>query len=690
MPSASQRRGQRGRERLRRGPLPCGTFGPHGPGCSSSSQRSSVTAVPARGSPTAAERVEQASGGRGGHRPDASGRAARIRPMATTPKRPAVPATYEEWCAAYGATPERDAPFTTLSGEPVKPLYTEADLPAGPRREPSGSPASSRSRAASTRRCTAAACGRCASSPASARRRRPTSASATCSTTARPGCRTAFDMPSLMGHDSDHPRSLGEVGREGVAVDTLDDMETLFARHRRRRGLRVDDDQRARGDHARLLRRGRRARRASPPERLAGTIQTDILKEYIAQKEWCFPIDPAMRLVGDMIEWCSRQMPRWHPVSISRLPHPRGRLDGRAGARVHAQGRPHLRRAGGRARPGRRRLRAAAVVLLQRADRLLRGDRQVPRRPADLGARAARHASARATRASLADALPHADRRRLADRPAAAQQHRAHRDRGARRRARRHAVAAHQLLRRGARAAHRGRRARSRCARSRSSPTRPASTNTIDPLGGSYFVEALTDEMERQAYELLRARSTSSAGWSRRSSTTSRSARSPTPSFELQQRDRRAASASSSASTATAVEDETPLPILRIDPALERKQIDRVQAVRARATPGRGRAARSATSAKAPRADANLMPPLLDARPRPRHRGRDRRGAPGGLRRLHRDPGLLGGDKPHEEAARRPRRRLCRRHGAVRHPGAGRHEVGLAEGRQVRPEVRHR
>ena len=88
--------------------------------------------------------------------------------------------------------------------------------------------ASFRSPAASTRRCTAAGCGRCGSSPASAPPRRPTSASATCSTTGRPGLSTAFDMPSLMGHDSDHPRSLGEVGREGVAIDTLDDMETLF------------------------------------------------------------------------------------------------------------------------------------------------------------------------------------------------------------------------------------------------------------------------------------------------------------------------------------------------------------------------------------------------------------------------------------------------------------------------------
>ena len=140
------------------------------------------------------------------------------------------------------------------------------------------------------------------------------------------------------------------------------------------------------------------------------------------------------------------------------LPHPRGRLDRRAGARVHDQGRPDLRRAGDRARPRRRRLRAAPELLLQRPGRLLRGDRQVPRGAAHLGARAAR-ALRRAGSALVADALPHADGGRLADRPAAAEQHRPHGDRGARRRARRHPVAAHELLRRGARAADRGGRA---------------------------------------------------------------------------------------------------------------------------------------------------------------------------------------------------------------------------------------
>ncbi|HTU15342.1 MAG TPA: methylmalonyl-CoA mutase family protein, partial [Solirubrobacterales bacterium] len=130
------------------------------------------------------------------------------------------------------------------------------------------------------------------------------------------GLSTAFDMPSLMGLDSDHPRALGEVGREGVAVDSLDDMQTLFD------GIpldRVTVSMTINAPAAIMLAFYVVAaeRQGVPAERLGGTIQTDILKEYIAQKEWCFPVDPAMRLVGDMIEWCSGHMPRWHPISIS-------------------------------------------------------------------------------------------------------------------------------------------------------------------------------------------------------------------------------------------------------------------------------------------------------------------------------------------------------------------------------------
>jgi methylmalonyl-CoA mutase, N-terminal domain len=130
------------------------------------------------------------------------------------------------------------------------------------------------------------------------------------------GLSTAFDMPTLMGYDSDHERSLGEVGREGVAVDTLDDMEALFA------GIplgEVTTSMTINAPAAILLAFYVLVGESQgiPPQQLGGTIQTDILKEYIAQKEWCFPIEPALRLVTDMIEWCSTEMPRWHPVSIS-------------------------------------------------------------------------------------------------------------------------------------------------------------------------------------------------------------------------------------------------------------------------------------------------------------------------------------------------------------------------------------
>src|SRR5919201_340013 len=114
----------------------------------------------------------------------------------------------------------------------------------------------------------------------------------------------------------DYARSLGEVGREGVAVDSLDDMETLFA------GIPLDEvstSMTINSPAAMLLAFylcvGEQ--QGVPRERLRGTIQTDILKEYIAQKEWIFPPEPSMRLVIDMIEFCAKEMPLWHPVSIS-------------------------------------------------------------------------------------------------------------------------------------------------------------------------------------------------------------------------------------------------------------------------------------------------------------------------------------------------------------------------------------
>ena len=130
------------------------------------------------------------------------------------------------------------------------------------------------------------------------------------------GLSTAFDMPTLMGYDSDHVRSEGEVGREGVAVDSLEDMETLFS------GIplgEVSTSMTINSPAAILL--GYYAcvgeAQGVSRDKLRGTIQTDILKEYIAQKEYIFPPEPSMRLVTDMVEFCSTEMPLWHPISIS-------------------------------------------------------------------------------------------------------------------------------------------------------------------------------------------------------------------------------------------------------------------------------------------------------------------------------------------------------------------------------------
>jgi methylmalonyl-CoA mutase N-terminal domain/subunit len=130
------------------------------------------------------------------------------------------------------------------------------------------------------------------------------------------GLSVAFDMPTLMGYDSDHPRAQGEVGREGVAVDSLADMEILF------QGIpldRVSTSMTINAPANVLLAMyvAVAERQGVPPDRLRGTTQTDILKEYIAQKEWIVPPRPALRLVRDMLVFGTRRLPQWNVVSIS-------------------------------------------------------------------------------------------------------------------------------------------------------------------------------------------------------------------------------------------------------------------------------------------------------------------------------------------------------------------------------------
>src|SRR6201989_3414577 len=184
----------------------------------------------------------------------------------------------ERWAERYAATPERPATFTTLSGEPVQPLYTEADVPASDQIGLPGEfpftrgvyPSMYRGRLWTMRQFA----GFGTAEETNERFRYLLDHGQT-------GLSTAFDMPSLMGHDSDHARSLGEVGREGVAIDTLDDMETLFG------GIdlgEVSVSMTINAPAAMMLAFYVVAAEENgvPADKLGGTIQADILEEDIA------------------------------------------------------------------------------------------------------------------------------------------------------------------------------------------------------------------------------------------------------------------------------------------------------------------------------------------------------------------------------------------------------------------------
>ena len=130
------------------------------------------------------------------------------------------------------------------------------------------------------------------------------------------GLSVAFDFPTLMGYDSDHPRSLGEVGKCGVAISSLADMETLFD------GIPLDQvstSMTINGPAAMLwcFYIAAAEKRGITSEVLQGTVQNDILKEYMAQHAWIFPVEPALKVIVDMFEWGAKHAPKWNTISIS-------------------------------------------------------------------------------------------------------------------------------------------------------------------------------------------------------------------------------------------------------------------------------------------------------------------------------------------------------------------------------------
>jgi methylmalonyl-CoA mutase, N-terminal domain len=504
----------------------------------------------------------------------------------------------------YARTPERGALFTTLSGERVEPLYTSADLPDPEQIGLPGEfpytrgvyPSMYRGRLWTMRQFA----GFGTAEETNERFRYLLDHGQT-------GLSTAFDMPSLMGHDSDHPRSLGEVGREGVAVDSLDDMETLF------RGIPLGDvsvSMTINAPAAVMLAFYVVAaeRQGVGLERLAGTIQTDILKEYIAQKEWCFPIDPAMRLVTDMIEFCARRMPRWHPISISGY---------------------HIREAGSTAQQELAFTLKDGFTYVERAlERGLEVDEFAPRLSFFFNAhidffeeiakyRAARRIWAR----ELRDTYGARDERSLLMRfhsqtagvSLSAQQPLNN--------VVRTATEALSAVLGGTQSLH-----TNSFDEALALPTEEAVrvalrtqqilahetgvANTIDPLGGSYFVEALTDRMEEAAYGYF-GKIDELGGMVEAIKQNYPQREIAEASFRLQEEIERGERIIVGVNRYQQ-EGEQPLQILRIPPELERKQMDRVKAVRA----GRDAAAADRALAElreAAAGEVNLMEPLLDA-----------------------------------------------------------------------------
>jgi methylmalonyl-CoA mutase, N-terminal domain len=221
----------------------------------------------------------------------------------------------DRWEEAYSKNPERDAEFSTMSGIPIKPLYTPDDV-EGSYDEKLGYPGEYpytrgvypnmyRGRLWTVRQFAGFG-----DAEETNKRFRYLIEHG------QNGLSVAFDMPTLMGLDSDSPLSVGEVGTEGVAVDSLEDMEWLF------KGIPMAEITTSMTINAPamvLLAMYVVAaeKQGVPPEALGGTNQNDILKEYIAQKEWLFPPAPSMRVFKDMLVYSTEHMPKWNTVSIS-------------------------------------------------------------------------------------------------------------------------------------------------------------------------------------------------------------------------------------------------------------------------------------------------------------------------------------------------------------------------------------
>jgi methylmalonyl-CoA mutase N-terminal domain/subunit len=518
-----------------------------------------------------------------------------------------LPGSLERWRERYAAVPERQGElFSTISGVDVEPLYTADTVPVDEARlglpgafpyTRGVYPSMYRGRLWTMRQFA----GFGTAEETNARFRYLLEHGQT-------GLSTAFDMPALMGVDSDHSRAEGEVGREGVAVASLEDMEILFS------GIPLDEVSTSMTINstaaiALAMYLVVAERQGVPRARLRGTIQTDILKEYIAQKEFIFPPQPSMRLVTDMVEFCSAEMPLWHPISISGY---------------------HIREAGSTAAQELAfTLKDGFTYVEWALERGLAVDDFAPRLSFFFNAhldffeeiakyRAARRIWAREMR----DTYGARDERSLLMRfhtqtagvSLTAQQPEVNIVRTA--------IEALAAVLGGTQSLH-----TNSFDEALALPTEEAVrlalrtqqviahetgvVNTIDPLGGAYYVEHLTDELERQAYDTFR-RIDDAGGMVAAIERNLPQMEIAEASYRYQQEVEAGARVIVGVNRYR-LDEETPPEILKIDLALERKQVERLQAFKAaRDTAAVERELARLTDA-AGRDDVNLMPPIVDA-----------------------------------------------------------------------------
>ncbi len=191
-----------------------------------------------------------------------------------------------------------------------------SDVPPDDRPVTSAFPASFRIRAASSRPCIAAGCGRCVSTPGLEQRLNPTRGIDICCRRGCTGLSVAFDLPTQIGYDSDHPLAAGEVGRVGVAIDSIEDMAALFD------GIPLDRVSTSMTINATAiillaLYVAVARRQGVSVAALAGTVQNDVLKEYIARGTYIYPPKASLRLVTNIFAFCEREIPQWNTISIS-------------------------------------------------------------------------------------------------------------------------------------------------------------------------------------------------------------------------------------------------------------------------------------------------------------------------------------------------------------------------------------